>query len=116
MTKLSITELRASFNNRVITLGDAEYDKARTVFYGRIDRYPAAIIRVANAVDASKVISLARQNDLELAARSRRPRNARPRVTAGGIVLDLSRIPGLPINPKANPPCASPGLTARQRP
>ncbi len=112
MTKLSITELRASFNNRVITLGDAEYDKARTVFYGGIDRYPAAIIRVANAVDASKVISLARENDLELAVRSGGHSNAGHSVTEGGIVLDLSRMRGLEINTKENTAWVEPGMTA----
>src|SRR5258706_755550 len=111
MTKLSITELRASFNNRVITLGDAEYDKARTVFYGGIDRYPAAIIRVANAVDASKVISLARENDLELAVRSGGHSNAGHSVTEGGIVLDLCNMRRLEINAKENTAWVEPGMT-----
>ncbi len=111
MTKLSITELRASFNNRVITLGDAEYDKARTVFYGGIDRYPAAIIRVANAAEASKVISLARENDLELAVRSGGHSNAGHSVTEGGIVLDLSNMRRLEINAKENTAWVEPGMT-----
>ena len=40
LASLSISELRADFNGRVIASGDAEYDKARTVFYGGVDRHP----------------------------------------------------------------------------
>ena len=35
---LSIEQLRSEFNGNVIAPGDAEYDKARTVFYGGVDR------------------------------------------------------------------------------
>ena len=44
----SIAELRSFFNGRVIAPDDPGYDKARTVFYGGIDRRPAAIVRVAD--------------------------------------------------------------------
>ena len=46
---------------RVIRPGDADYDKARTSFYGGVDRRPAAIVRVANANDVSRVIALVRR-------------------------------------------------------
>ena len=49
--EISIPQLRAAINGRVIAPDDAGYDKARTVFYGGIDRRPAAIVRVANAKD-----------------------------------------------------------------
>lgn len=110
-TKLSNTELRATFNNRAITLGDADYDTARTVFYGGIDRYPAAIIRVANVAEVSKVISLARENGLELAVRSGGHSNAGHSVTEGGIVLDLSQMRGLEINAKEHTAWVEPGMT-----
>jgi hypothetical protein len=40
---LSIPQLRAAINGRVITPDDAGYDQARTVFYGDFDHHPAAI-------------------------------------------------------------------------
>src|SRR5688572_16728833 len=55
--KLSITELRASFPGRVIAPKDADYDKARTVFYGGVDRHPAVIIKVADANEVAQVIA-----------------------------------------------------------
>jgi hypothetical protein len=54
---------------RVIEPGHTEYDSARRVFYGGIDRYPAAIVRVADASDVAKVVSLARETGAESAVR-----------------------------------------------
>ena len=50
-TRSSIAQLRATLNGRVIGPDDPGYDEARTVFYGGIDRYPAAIVRVKDASD-----------------------------------------------------------------
>ena len=69
-TTISIPELRATLDGRVIAPDDAGYDEARAVFYGGIDRRPAGIIRVASAADVSQVVSLARETGLNLAVRS----------------------------------------------
>jgi FAD/FMN-containing dehydrogenase len=69
-TTISIPELRAALNGRVIAPDDARYDEARAVFYGGIDRRPAIIIRVASAADVSQAVSLARETGLNLAVRS----------------------------------------------
>src|SRR5574342_1287369 len=66
---ISIPDLRATLKGRVIAPDDAGYDEARTVFYGGIDRRPAVIIRVEDATDVSRVVSLARETGLELAIR-----------------------------------------------
>lgn len=109
---LSITELRATFNERVIAPGDNEYDKARTVFYGGIERRPAAIIKVKNAAEVVQVISLAREHDLELAIRSGGHSIPRHSVTEGGIVLDLSNMKDLQIDLESKTAWAESGLTA----
>jgi FAD/FMN-containing dehydrogenase len=108
---LSIPNLRATFNNRVITPGDVEFDEARTVFYGGVDRHPSAIIRVANAAEVSQVISLARESGLELAIRSGGHSTAGHSVTEGGIVLDLSNMRALEIDPEGRTAWAQAGLT-----
>lgn len=66
----TISGLRAVLSGRVITPGESDYDAARTVFYGGIDRRPALIARVANAADVTHVIALARETGLDLAIRS----------------------------------------------
>ena len=70
------------------------YDEARTVFSGGIDRRPAVIVRVADATDVARVVSLARETGLELAVRSGGHSAAGHSVSDGGIVLDLSDMRG----------------------
>ncbi len=111
-TPISISDLRAVFNGRVIAPEDAGYDKARTVFYGWIDRRPSAIVRVANAGDVSRLVSLARETGLELAVRSGGHSVAGHSVTEGGIVLDLSDMRALDIDPERRTAWAETGLTA----
>jgi hypothetical protein len=108
----TLSDLRDKFNGRLITQSDADYDRARKVFYGGIDRHPAAIIKVVNAAEVSRVISLAREAGLELAVRSGGHSNAGHSVTEGGIVLDLSLMKGLDINVEGRTAWAEAGLTA----
>jgi FAD/FMN-containing dehydrogenase len=109
---ISIPGLRAEFNGQVIAPGDPEYDKARTVFYGGVDRRPAVIIRVANADEVSRVVSLARETGLELAIRSGGHSTAGHSVSEGGIVLDLSNMKDLQIDVDGRTAWAETGLTA----
>lgn len=111
-TSISITELRAVFNDRLITPADAAYDEARTVFYGGIDRRPALIVRARNATDVSRVVSLARESGLELAIRSGGHSIAGHGVSDGGIVLDLSIMKALAIDVAQRTAWAETGLTA----
>lgn len=109
---ISIPEFRSSIHGRVIAPGDAEYNEARTVFYGGIDRHPAIIVRVADTTDIARMIALARETGLELAVRSGGHSNAGHSVTDGGIVLDLSDMRDLQIDVEARTAWVEPGLTA----
>ena len=109
---LSIPELRSSIKGQVILPGDAEYDGARTVFYGGFDRRPAMIVKVADTADVARVIALARETGLELAVRSGGHSNAGYSVTDGGILLDLSNRRALNIDVEGRTAWVEPGLTA----
>jgi FAD/FMN-containing dehydrogenase len=111
-TILQIEELRVLVNGRVTTPNDPHYDQARTLFYGGIDRFPAAIVRVADAEDVACVVSFARENGLELAIRSGGHSMAGHSLSDGGIVLDLSAMRGLDIDAAAQTAWAEGGLTA----
>jgi FAD/FMN-containing dehydrogenase len=63
-------KLRSAVKGRVITPEDGEYEQARNVFYGWVDRRPRVIVRIAGENDVSRVVSLAREAELELAVRS----------------------------------------------
>ena len=111
-TRSSIAQLRATLNGQVIGPDDPGYDEARTVFYGGIDRYPAAIVRVKDASDVSRVVTLARETGLELAVKSGGHSGAGHSITDGGILLDLAEMKNLEIDVSGRTAWAETGLTA----
>jgi len=112
-TGKSVSQLRAHFDGPVISPEDAEYDAARTVFYGGFDLRPALIVRAAGDDDVARVVSLAGESGLELAVRSGGHSLVRHGVSNGGIVLDLSRMNGMDIDVEGRTAWAQTGLTAR---
>jgi FAD/FMN-containing dehydrogenase len=104
--------LAAAVDGRIITPGDAAYDRARAVFYGGFDRRPAVIVRPTDASDVSQVVSLAGETGLELAVRGGGHSIAGHSTTDGGIVLDLADMKGLEIDPEQQTAWAEAGLTA----
>ena len=108
----AVETLRSAMAGRVITPGDPEYDGARRVHYRGIDRRPAAIARAAGAADVARVVTLARANGLELAVRGGGHSLPGYGVSEGGIVLDLSDLRALQIDPERRTAWAQAGLTA----
>jgi FAD/FMN-containing dehydrogenase len=112
MTTISIDKLRTDLEGRSIGPEDDGYDEGRAVFYGGIDRRPAAIVRVANDADVSKVISVARETGLELAVRSGGHSIPGHSVSEGGIVLDLADMRAIDVDAEGRTAWAQTGLTA----
>ena len=113
-TTVSIPRLRADLTGTVITPDDAGYDEARQVMLGGIDRRPALIVRVADATDVVKVISLARDTGLRLAVRSGGHSAAAHCVIDDGIVIDLRDMRSIEIDAEAGTAWAETGLTAAE--
>jgi FAD/FMN-containing dehydrogenase len=111
-TSISIPKLRADVSGRVIGPGDAEYDQARAVFYGGFDLHPAAVVRVADEMDITRVIALARETGLELAVRSGGHSVIGQGVSDGGIVIDLADLRSIEVDPGERTAWAQTGLTA----
>ncbi|HLE88947.1 MAG TPA: FAD-binding oxidoreductase [Candidatus Limnocylindria bacterium] len=111
---LSIENLRSQFPGRAIAPGDAGYDAARSVMLGGVDRHPAVVIRVADANEVARVIALARETGLELAVRSGGHSSAGHGTTEGGIVLDLSAMKAVEVDPAGRTVWAQAGLTAAE--
>jgi FAD/FMN-containing dehydrogenase len=82
------------------------------VFYGGFDQRPAVIIRPADTQEVAQVVTLARDRGMELAVRSGGHSSAGHSLTDGGIVLDLSELTGLDIDPDRRTAWAQTGLTA----
>lgn len=110
-TTPSTSKLRAVLDGQVITPEDPGYDEARSVYYG-IDRKPAVIIRPADANEVAYAVSVARDSGMELAVRSGGHSIAGHSVSDGGIVLDLSAMKAIHIDPEQRTVWAQTGLTA----
>ncbi len=111
-TEFDIDALAGRLDGRVIRHGDAEYDEARRVFYGHLDRHPDAIVRPANANDVARVVTFAGDAGASLAVRSGGHSPAGYSVSDGGITLDLSSMQALDIDVEGRTAWAESGLTA----
>jgi FAD/FMN-containing dehydrogenase len=109
---LSSSTLADELKGRVIEPGNPDYDEARTVFYGDVDLRPAAIVKAADADDVARAIAHAREAGLELAVRSGGHSVAGHGMSEGGIVIDLSDMKALDIDPVRRTAWAETGLTA----
>jgi FAD/FMN-containing dehydrogenase len=110
-TAISIPQLRGDLEGRVMAPGEPGYDEGRTVFYGGIDRRPAAIVCAANTDDISRVIEVARETGVELAIRSGGHSIPRHSTTEGGIVLDLRDLNALDFDVEGRTAWVGGGVT-----
>jgi FAD/FMN-containing dehydrogenase len=90
--------------------GDPGYDEARAVFNAMIDRKPAAILRCRDTADVAAGIRYARDHDLMLSVRSGGHGVAGNAVCDGGIVLDLSGMRKVAVDPDRRVADVGPGL------
>ena len=109
---ISIAQIRADLAGQAIGPDDPGYDEGREVFLPQVDSRPAVIVRPADAGEVAYVVRLARESGLELAVRSGGHSGAGHGVSDGGIVLDLSSMKALDVDPVGRVAWAGTGLTA----
>ncbi|TMF71371.1 MAG: FAD-binding oxidoreductase [Chloroflexi bacterium] len=110
---IAVGQLRGQIKGRVIEARDPEYDDARKVFVGGVDRRPALIVRVVDSSDVAAVIAFARETGLDLAVRSGGHSWSGDCVADGGIVIDLRDMRAVTIDDAGRTAWAETGLTAR---
>ena len=110
----SIPELRAALLGEVVAPDDPEYESARLVVNAAVDRRPALIVRPADSADVALAVSLARTEGLELAVRGGGHSFAGHGTSDGGLVLDMSNMRALHVDPQRRIAWAQAGLTAGQ--
>ena len=109
-----IADLSARFTGQLLQSTDSGYDEARRVHNGLIDKRPMLIARCRGAADVADVVTLARENKLEVAVRGG-GHNVGGRATVdGGLMIDLSLMKGIYVDPKARIARAQGGVTWRE--
>ena len=93
--------LRWRLAGDLILAGDARYDASRKVQDATLDRRPLAIVRAANAEDIAAAVRFARDHELVLAVRSGGHSLARLSMADGALVVDLSGMKRISIEPNA---------------
>jgi len=105
------TKLSANLRGSVITPASSEYEVARKVYNGMIDRRPDAIVRCANVADVRAAVSFARQERLTVAIRGGGHNGAGLGVCDHGLVIDLSLMKGVRVSPAEKTVWAEAGCT-----
>ena len=101
--------LPTDFPTEVLTADDAGYDEARSVFNAMIDRRPLVIVRCRSADDVVRGLALARERDLVVSVRGGGHNVAGNAVCDGGVMLDLSPMRTVRVDPSARTAAADPG-------
>jgi len=98
----NLKEKFSAFSNKiigkVIFQGDSDYEEARKIWNGMIDKKPAAIVQVASDDDVASVIKIARENNLEISIRGAGHNIGGSSLTNGGIVIDFSQMKAVSVD------------------
>ncbi len=103
--------LQTRLRGEMIGPGDERYDRARRVWNGRIDRYPACIAYCIGSDDVRTALDFARQAEMPVTVRSGGHSMVGLSVSDGGLVIDLSHMKEIHIDPVRRVVHAQAGLT-----
>ena len=106
----STSKLRASLHGQLILPGDPDYERARRIWNGAIDRRPAFIIRCVDASDVQRAVEFGRQSNLDIAVRGGGHSFPGYSTCDGGLVIDLSSMKAVVVNPQDRSARAEPGV------
>ena len=107
----ALAELRRSVSGAVLVPADAAYDGARRCFNAFVDRRPAVIVRCIGTGDVATAFHFARTQALEVAVRGGGHNPAGHCVCDGGLVIDLTLMRGVGVDPDARIARAEGGAT-----
>jgi FAD binding domain/Berberine and berberine like len=101
----------AEFEGRLIGPDDPDYEQARRVYNAMIDKRPALIAQCTGPHDVARTIAFARAHDLPLAVRGGGHNGAGLGTCNGGVVIDLSPLKRIQVDPQAHTVRVSGGCT-----
>src|SRR4051794_1654517 len=97
----TVEAFRARLRGQILQPGDPDYDAVRQVWNTMIDRSPALIVRCAGVADVITAVDFARDHELLLAVRGGGHNVTGNAVCDGGLMLDLSLMKGICVDPNA---------------
>lgn len=106
-----VSALQSHLRGRTCVRSDPGYDEARTMWNAMIDRYPGIVIRCAGAADVMEAVHFANEHDLEISIRGGGHNIGGSAVGEGGLMIDLSPMKSVRIDPKARRAWVDPGAT-----
>ena len=95
----AVAGLTETARGPVLTPDDAAFDEARTIWNGLIDRRPAVIVQCSGAADVVDAVNFAREQGLVLSIKAGGHNVAGNAVNDGGLVIDLSQMRGVTVDP-----------------
>lgn len=107
-----LDDLAGQLRGDLITPGHPAYDEARRVVNFTVDRHPLAIVRAADAADVAAAVTFARAYDVPLAVRSGGHSVARLSIIDDALIVDLSHMQQVRIDPEARVARVQPGATS----
>ncbi|MEN8504270.1 MULTISPECIES: FAD-binding oxidoreductase [Paraburkholderia] len=107
----AIDELKTAVRGELLLPDDAGFDEARSIWNAMIDKRPAMILRCAGVADVRRGVAFARDNDLPLAMRGGGHNIAGSALCDDGLVIDLSPMKSVRIDPAARRAHVEPGAT-----
>src|SRR3954454_16104489 len=107
----TLAELEQGLSGRLIRPGDEGYDEARAIWNAAHDRRPALIVRAAGVADVMRAVDFARSEDLVVAVRGGGHSLPGFSTTDGGIVIDLSAMRAVHVDPEHCTATAQGGAT-----
>ncbi|MEO6633123.1 MAG: FAD-binding oxidoreductase [Mucilaginibacter sp.] len=111
LSEEKITQLKQSLRGRLIQPHDDDYHTARKVYNGMIDKSPLLIAKCAGIADVITSVNFARENDLLTAVRSGGHNGGGLGICDGGLVIDLSQMKGIHVDPAAKTAWVETGCT-----
>jgi len=106
-----VQALRERLRGSLLLPGEPGYDESRSIWNAMIDRRPAAIVRAAGAADVIQTVGFAGTHGLLLAVKGGGHNIAGNAVCDGGLMLDLSALKSVRIDPFARTARIEPGVT-----
>lgn len=107
----AVDKFSAGLRGPVLLPGSVGYEDARRIWNGMIDRRPAIIARCVGTADVANAVNFAREHDVLVAVKGGGHNVAGYAVCDGGLMIDLSEMRGVHVDPKASRARAAGGAT-----